>query len=330
MAYVLGVDGGNTKTIALVARLGGEIVGAGRGGPGDIYNPASGADLPNVRAAVRQALDAAGLSIGELAGAALSMAGADWPEDFEHIAGIARGHGLGCPLEVFNDAIGALRAGSPDGTGLVVACGTAAAVGARTAEGRVWHTSFWQGVGGGDDLGRQALSAIYRAELGIDPPTALSDAILARTGAPSVEELLHRRTARGHAPEERGPGVGALARVLLDVAERGDATARAIVCGHGAALGDYALAAARRAGLPQSPFPLVLAGGVLRHPSRLLSDALTERVRAAYPAVEPVNSRFEPAIGALFLALEAAGAPVGPELIARMEPTLPSHALFET
>jgi hypothetical protein len=69
---------------------------------------------------------------------------------------------------------------------------------------------------------------------------------------------------------------------------------------------------------------------VLRHPSRLLSDALTERVRAAYPSVEPVNSRFEPAIGALFLALEAAGAPVGPELIARMEPTLPPHALFET
>ena len=42
MNYILGVDGGNTKTIALVATLRGEIVGAGRGGPGDIYNPSSG------------------------------------------------------------------------------------------------------------------------------------------------------------------------------------------------------------------------------------------------------------------------------------------------
>ena len=38
MHFVLGVDGGNTKTIALVASLNGAILGAGRGGCGDIYN----------------------------------------------------------------------------------------------------------------------------------------------------------------------------------------------------------------------------------------------------------------------------------------------------
>ena len=283
-----------------------------------------------MRHATQQALDAASIARGELAGAVFSMAGADWPEDFAFIAGIVRGHGLACRAEVFNDAIGALRAGSPDGTGLVVACGTAAAVGARAADGRVWHTSFWQEPGGGDDLGRQALSAIYRAELDIAPATALTGAILAVAGAASVEELLHRRTARSLPAAERGPGVGRLARVLLDVAERGDAVARGLVCAHGAALGDYAVAAARRAGLPQSEFPLVLAGGVLRHPSRLLHEALVARVRAAYPNARPVNSRFEPAIGALFLALEAAGTPVDTELIAHLEPTLPPHALFET
>ena len=37
MSYVLGVDGGNTKTIALLALLDGTIVGSGRGGCGDIY-----------------------------------------------------------------------------------------------------------------------------------------------------------------------------------------------------------------------------------------------------------------------------------------------------
>src|SRR6185312_1179927 len=37
MSYVLGVDAGNTKTVALVARLDGTVVGAGRAGCGDIY-----------------------------------------------------------------------------------------------------------------------------------------------------------------------------------------------------------------------------------------------------------------------------------------------------
>ncbi|MBC8077015.1 MAG: hypothetical protein H7Y32_13140, partial [Chloroflexales bacterium] len=121
MQYVLGVDGGNTKTVALVARRDGTIVGAGRGGPGDIYNPYSGEGLPNVAQAVQHALDTAGVARGELAGGVFSMAGADWPEDFAFIEQIVRSHGLACPIQVFNDAIGALRAGSPDGTGLVVA-----------------------------------------------------------------------------------------------------------------------------------------------------------------------------------------------------------------
>jgi N-acetylglucosamine kinase-like BadF-type ATPase len=37
MKYVLGVDAGNSKTIALIAGHNGRIVGTGRGGCGDIY-----------------------------------------------------------------------------------------------------------------------------------------------------------------------------------------------------------------------------------------------------------------------------------------------------
>ena len=52
MQYVLGVDGGNTKTIAIVAALDGTILGTGRGGCGDIYNASiDGTNLPNSAAA---------------------------------------------------------------------------------------------------------------------------------------------------------------------------------------------------------------------------------------------------------------------------------------
>jgi len=53
----LGVDGGNTKTLALVATADGAIVGAGRGGPCDIYDVAHpDAAIGNVLDAVRDAL----------------------------------------------------------------------------------------------------------------------------------------------------------------------------------------------------------------------------------------------------------------------------------
>src|SRR5205814_1933657 len=99
---------------------------------------------------------------------------------------------------------------------------------------------------------------------------------------------------------------GVLARLLLEEAGGGDCLALRIVEDHGAALGDYALAAARRVGIKASPFYLVLAGGLLKHESPL-KQALVMRVLSACPAAQRITSRFEPAVGALFLALEAAG-----------------------
>jgi hypothetical protein len=43
-----------------------------------------------------------------------------------------------------------------------------------------------------------------------------------------------------------------------------------------------------------------------------------------------VESRFEPAVGAAFLALELAGVAIDAPLLARLTPTLPPATFFET
>jgi N-acetylglucosamine kinase-like BadF-type ATPase len=328
MSYVLGVDGGNTKTIALVARLDGVVVGAGRGGCGDIYGTVvTEGSIPEVECAVYEALAHADARPADILAGVFSMAGADWPEDFRFIEHAVRRQGFGRAITIVNDALGALRAGSPDGVGVSVVCGTGAAIGARAADGRFWHGSFWLESLGAHALGRKALRAVFRAALGIDAPTALSASVLAFYGQPHAEALLHLFTAHGGTPPSN---VHHLARAVLDAATAGDRTARQIVEEHGASIGDYALAAARQVGIAEAPFTLVLAGGVLRHPSPLLSQALVARVRAESPQVRPVVSRFEPAVGALFLALEAAGVTIDEPLLARLAPTLPPAEFFAT
>lgn len=328
MRYVLGVDGGNTKTIVLVARLDGRIVAAERDGPGDIYAaPSPETVLAGVERAVVSALDAAGCRREDLAAGAFSMAGADWPEDFDLLRSAMSEHRFGSRVIVVNDALGALRAGSPDGTGVAVVCGTGAATGARAADGRTWHSSWWQEPQGGRDLALKTLWAVYRAELGLDPPTALTARVLAFFGQRRVEEVLHLFTARG---VSRPTELGGLTRLLLDEAGAGDPTARRIVQEHGAALGDYALAAARQVGIEDGPFALVLSGGVLRHACPLLAEAIIGRVREAAPGARPIRSRFEPAVGALLLALEAAGVALEEPLLGRLAATLPPSSLFET
>jgi hypothetical protein len=121
-----------------------------------------------------------------------------------------------------------------------------------------------------------------------------------------------------------------LTRYLLDEAAAGDELARQLVLEHGRGLGNYAVVGARFVGLEGTPFTLVLAGGVLRHPSTLLPETIIERVRTTSPEVRPIRCRFEPVIGVLFSALEAAGIAIDEALLRRLDPTIPAPELFAT
>ncbi len=336
MPCVLAVDGGNTKTLALVAALDGRILGFGRGGCGDIYNApttpespdSASAALANIEYAVKSALRMAQVEAADLAAGVFNMAGADWPEDFTLLRAALEARGFGRTIIVQNDALGVLHAGVSSAVGVSLICGTGVAIGARGPDGRAWHTSHWQDeVHGSQHMGQKTLLAVYRSELGIEPPTTLTARVLDFFQLPSVEALLHLFTGR----ERQAPNsVDRLTPILLNEAQAGDRVAQRVVQQHGRALGEYVLAAARRVGLEGAAFPLVLAGGVFRHPSSLLLDAIIEEVWRTSPLVQPLRCRFEPVIGVLFAALEAAGMTVDEALIANTLPTIPPPSFFTT
>ena len=322
---LLGVDGGNTKSIALAATADGSIVGAGRsGGSADVYAVAIDEAIGRLETAADEALSAAGAGPGDVARAAFSLAGADWPEDAEELG--SRLSARWPEPVVVNDAIGALRATIPDGPGVVVVLGTGAATAARGPSGATWHSSFWQEADGAHELGVRGMQAVLRAELGIDGPTALRQALLDATGEADLESLLHRWTGRGtrDAFQPRR-----LAGVVLDTAELGDEAALAIVGQQGVVTGRLAVAAARRVGIP-GPFPLALAGGVVRHGGRALRATLLEAVQERAPGSWLLPPAFEPAVGALLLAFDAANVAVTADVDGRLRATLPPAALWDT
>ena len=338
MDCVLAVDGGNTKTIALVAALDGTVLGASRGGSSDIYNfrAAAGQDasdaamgaLANAERTVRAALDAAHVSPSDLAVAVFNMAGADWPEDIAFWRDAMAEHGFGRAIIAQNDALGVLYIASPDAIGVSIVCGTGAATGARSADGRVWHSSFWQDEAQGSaHLGQKTLFAVYRSYLGIEPPTTLTLRTLEYFDVDLVEDVLHLFHDRQHPAL---PAVDRLTPILLDEAHARDAVALRIVREHGTALGDFALAAARQVGLAGAPFPLALAGGVFRHPTSVLEDAIVARVRTASPDVRPVRIQTEPVIGVLVQALAVAGVVIGPTMHSRLASGIPAVVPFTT
>jgi len=324
---LLGVDGGNTKTIAVAAATDGTILGAAR------VLRRSDIHAVSVDQALAVYAEAAGLALAAIPAdppprvvVAFSLAGADWPEDVDLLRGQLAASWA--DVTVVNDAIGALRAAIPAGPGVVIVCGTGTATGARGPDGRTWHSGFWQEAQGGHELGVRALQAIYRSELGIDGPTTLTDRVLAFTGERDVEALLHHATGR-EVVDRRDPAV--LAPILLEAADDGDRAAVEIVDRHGAALARMALAAARRVGIPLGDdLTVALTGGVLRGSRGRLRDVIARTLAERSPKVRVVEPALEPVAGALLLAFDAAGIPTDERHTRRIEDGLRSTELFDT
>jgi len=324
---VLGVDGGNSKAIALVARRDGSIIGAARRpGSADIY-AGEAAALELLRAVVTEALMEAGASRSDVGKAAFSLAGADWPEDLAFLQASLGRLGLGAGPIVVNDAIGALAGAVPRGPAVVVSLGTGAATGARGADGRTWHSSFWQVTQGAAELAQRAVEGLVRSELGIERATLLREGILAATGDSTAEGALHRMTRREPRWSDR---VSAVVRALFLAADAGDAVAERVVVQHGTGIGELAAAAARRVGVDRDPYALAFCGGVARAgASRLIAAALAA-IGAAGQSPRPADPRWEPAVGALLIGLGSSpGVEVTSDLASRLDASMPPARLFD-
>ena len=310
---VLGVDGGNTKTIAVVTDLDGNVVGVGHGGCTDVHgvNTPAGA-CAELSRTVAAALDAASCSSCDLDAAVFSLAGADWPEDRERLHGhLLASFDFGPDPVVLNDAIGGLRSGAPDWVGIALICGTGNAVGARRHDGAVFHLGFWPDTIGAVALSGFALDAVQRDHLGLGPRTSLTDRALELYGAADPIDLLHlfTRVEGGYGKAEQVW----MSPVLFDEADRGDEVATDLVVTAGRALGAQGRIAAGRIGLEVVGSPVVMTGGLFRHPTKLLEHAVMEEL----PGARAARTSRPPVIGPLLLALDMLGRPGDPDLLYR-------------
>lgn len=318
---LLGVDGGASKTVALIASSDGTVMGYGRDGSSDIH----AADDPEqpigrVAAAVRAAAGMAGVPTRDLGSCVFSVCGADWPEDIALYASRLRAL-LDLPIAptVMNDAMGALRAGC-DGVGVALVLGTGGAIGARGPSGETWFSGMRLEPSGALELGRHALGLLIRGEYGPGPVPGFRDSALTAFEARSVEELLHAVTARGGLGDA---GLGRLAAVFLEAGHQGDPDVFAFVAEHGRMLASYVRAAATRVSLPEAGNTLVVSGGLLRHHCSDLLDSIT----AHLPGFRVLRPTMEPVFGALLWAADASGA--RPDAV-RLRDSGPDEATFRT
>ena len=309
MRAVLGVDGGGSKTHALVADERGEVLGfasSGRSNWEDTGLEAAGAALAE---AIGGALAAAQVPPGALAASAFGLAGLDWDPDRPMLGALLDPLGLAGPRRLENDSFIALRAGASRPYGVVVIAGTGHVAAGRNPAGRTFRTfglgPMYGDFGSATDVAEEAVRAVADAYTGRGPATSLSRLLPPLAGCASAEQLL-QRLSRGLVPlPEAAP-------LVLQEAEAGDPACRQIVLHAGASLGESAAVVARRLGLGGQRFELVLAGGLFRSRNRLLEGALVDTMARQAPQAVPVHLTCRPVVGAALDALDLAGLPTDP------------------
>lgn len=296
----LGVDGGGSKTLAVIVdALGRE---RGRGVAGSSNQEAAGfaVALTELRAAVARATVTAGAAL-PLRAAWLGLAGVDRPEDGERFSPEVRA--LAEIVRITNDAELALGA-LPRMAGVALIAGTGSIALGRDTRGVAARVGGWGHVlgdeGSGYAIGQQALQAAARAADGRGPPTTLLERILAYWRLQASVDLIER----AYQPFDK-TAIAALAPLVLMCAREGDGPARGIVT-H--AVEELALAAITVTGaldFPAGRVPLALGGGLLLRAASLRARVLRGIARTR--AMDAVLVK-EPALsGARALAAMCAG-----------------------
>jgi N-acetylglucosamine kinase-like BadF-type ATPase len=289
----VGVDAGGTGVLAIASRDGREAA-RGRGGPANATSRGVDAAADAIAAAVNEATE------GNGAFALFVGAAGAGREDIAQ--GLAQALRARLPraraVRVEEDARIALRAGIPEGAGVVLIAGTGSAAYAENGEARVR-------VGGagyllGDEgsafaIGTAALRALARVLDGRAPADDMTERVRKALCVNDRSQLLAEIYGETLVNVAR---VASLARDVLESAGAGDRAASKIVQSAARDLGDLACAAAKQAELTERSPSIVLSGGLLRENS-LLTYVLQTRLQADIPGATIVRNGVEPALAAL-------------------------------
>lgn len=310
MDYLLGVDGGNSKTLAVLAARSGRVLGVGRSGNSNHQGRTVDLALEQVRLAVDAALAAAGAQPRDIGVAYYALAGADLADDFAVLEpALTRLH-YGPRFGLNNDTIAALRAGTDNPNAVVVILGAGTNAAGRNWAGEEirlpglgWYSGDW---GGGAELGREAVRLVARAHDGRGEGTILTDLLLQRFWLGTVDDLIlgiYRR-------EITGVDMVSLAPLVFLAARQGDAVARDLLRRMGEEVVVTAVALLRRLAILDVAADVVLAGSVFRGEGEILLDTIEKGLHCSAPLASIVLPEAPPVLGALFCAMDLAGMPV--------------------
>ncbi len=303
----LGIDGGGTKSDAVLIDERGNVLGWGRGGTGQTLWAGRDAALENFSLAIREAL-------GGRRPCDLWVAGLHDPvldrldlkeTSIHHVHAGELTRGFATALET---------------SGILVLSGTGSFVAALTEDGKHFSLDGLGPVlgdrGSGHQIGLMGMRAAMASSWGPERKTTLEQLVPQELGVTNTNEVFnlvyYEQIGRSR--------IASAARAVIRAAEAGDRIAWKIVVEAADDISETLGDVVNGLHLEESDCALVASGGIAQS-SGIFWDRVCERALEIAPNVRPIQPRVRPCIGAALLALKEMGIPWTQELLARIEET---------
>ena len=300
---VVGVDGGGSKTHAVIVDADGRILGEGTSGPSNPLRVGIARAAAAVREAIDKACEAAQVRRQDILAAEVGLAGARRTELRERVREALGSLGI-AELEVVGDADIALYGATDGEAGVVVIAGTGSICCGVNARGKRNCAGGWGPVagdeGGGAWIARRALRAIAHASDGRGPKTSLMAAACAYFHVTAPQDL----STAIYAPTMTNERLAGFGKQVIEAAKAKDPVAREIMAEAGNELGLAVAAVIRNLKLEPERFQVAYVGGVFAAGGQLVLGPMCERILQIAPLAFVAPPRMSPSLAAARMARE--------------------------
>lgn len=307
-SYVIGVDGGSTKTHLALFDTDGRLCDIRNWGP---LNPEAIGGYEALEREfgqlVAEALDANGVTTEQIAYAVIGTAGVDSRWQHQIISDIVRRQGLR-RFSLFNDAYLGVYAGTPAGVGICTISGTGCTIAGIDPAGEMLQIGglgdMSADMGGSSILGMCVITSVYASQFRKGRPTLLTDMLYQKLGIENKRELAEELPKMA----QELALISDYNHLLFEAAEQGDEVSIGLLCdsAENYARGIHCMVDELHL-RGEDPLYIVLAGSVfVKEESPFLIKTLKDSIAARLPEL-PVSYTLldrPPVAGAVIKALQ--------------------------
>lgn len=302
----LGIDGGGTKTHAVIVDAAGNKISEGIAGPSNPLRTGVENAVANILEASNRACDGTRFEATDIRAAVAGLAGVRRQDLRDTVRQRLESIFETNLVTVVTDAEIAWYGTTAGHPGIVIIAGTGSICFGKNGNGEIATAGGWGPIagdeGGGANVARRALQSIAKALDGRGRPTMLSEVAAEYFRASTAEDLI----VAIYSPLMDNMRLAGFARCVVESAKEGDEIAIEHIAEAGFELGIAAYAVIKKLHMLEEEVPVGMVGSMFKA-GALLKEPLLETVRAFAPGAYLVEPQFEPAHAAALMSVELIG-----------------------